>query len=837
MNSAEVLIKFKADTSDVENKTKKFDGSMSGLTKSITLGNLAAKGIAKGFQSMSSHMGDAINRADTMKNFPKVMENMGISAKDSDKAIKTLSDKLTGLPTTLDSAASSVQRFTSKNGDVKKSTDLFLAVNDAILAGGAPMDQQASAMEQLSQAYAKGKPDMIEWKSIQNVMPAQLKQIATQMGYAGGNIEALGEDLRSGKVPMNDFMDAIVQLDKNGANGFKSFQEQAKTSTSGIRTSLTNLSTAITKGLSGALDELDKALQNAGLGGISGVIQKISKGISNVFKAIVPLIPKIITFVQWIVKLAPIWAPIVAGIIAYNAVMKIAQGVTMAMQVAQMLLNAAMMLNPIGLIIAAVVALIAIFVILWNKSEGFRNFWISAWETIKNAVITAWNFIKGVFTTVIDFIKNNWKQILLFLVNPFAGAFALLYKHNEKFRNAVNNLVNKVVGFFKSIPGKIKAIPGKMVSFFKSLPNKILNIFKSLPGKIKNVGLNIVKGIGRGITSGTTWIKNKIKEFTNNVKNSLKSFFGIESPSKWANEVIGQNISKGIAKGLKAKTVNWKNIGKQLGEQLKNGMADKVKDVKSIADSLKSNLSKIDLMSDGKLTDLSSIKDQVVQYGKNLSRLKGKIPADLYTEVLGMSREEGLDYTNQLLGLSNNELSSYVKNYKAIQKESQKISDAYYNEEVKKIKTQYTDKILGQLKTIEKNSKKLGKNATKGLINGMLSDIKDLDSASKSVASSIIKSIKKILKIKSPSRVMEQMGEYTTEGFINGITSMQDELNKVMSSSFDLSPNVVNSTSAHFSPNINVNVENNMTTDPLGQVVNKVKTFSGGAKNDYNYGR
>ena len=89
-----------------------------------------------------------------------------------------MSDKLSGLPTTLDQGASAVQRFTSANGDVEKSTDLFLALNNAILAGGASTEIQATALEQMSQAYAKGKPDMMEWRSLMTAMPAQLKQVA-----------------------------------------------------------------------------------------------------------------------------------------------------------------------------------------------------------------------------------------------------------------------------------------------------------------------------------------------------------------------------------------------------------------------------------------------------------------------------------------------------------------------------------------------------------------------------------------------------------------------------------------------------------------------------------
>ena len=69
------------------------------------------------------------------------------------------------------------------NGDIERSTDMFLAVNNAILAGNAPMENQAAALEQITQAYSKGKPDMMEWRTLMTAMPGQLKQVAKAMGY------------------------------------------------------------------------------------------------------------------------------------------------------------------------------------------------------------------------------------------------------------------------------------------------------------------------------------------------------------------------------------------------------------------------------------------------------------------------------------------------------------------------------------------------------------------------------------------------------------------------------------------------------------------------------
>ena len=118
-------------------------GSAWGNAWTVAAGNLIAKGVEKVASAIQNNLGNAIKRVDVMNNFPKVMQNLGISADASSRVIKDLSEKLMGLPTTLDSATLAVQRFTSKNGDVEKSERIFLAVNNAILAGGASAEIQA----------------------------------------------------------------------------------------------------------------------------------------------------------------------------------------------------------------------------------------------------------------------------------------------------------------------------------------------------------------------------------------------------------------------------------------------------------------------------------------------------------------------------------------------------------------------------------------------------------------------------------------------------------------------------------------------------------------------
>lgn len=263
----------------VDGKAKKLGISL----KSSLLGGVVFGAASKAVGALSSSLSGAVSRYDTLKNFPKVMSNFGISASASSKAMDKLSKGIDGLPTTLDSAVSGVQRFTASNSDINKSTKYFLAMNDAIVAGGQSSQIQASAVEQLSQSYNKGKMDMMEWRSIQSAMPAQLNQIAKAMGMS---VTELGEGLRGGTISMDDFMDTIVELDTKGVDGFQSFAQQARNSTSGIQTQLSIIGTALKSGIANCMDALDTGLAKADLPTIGDMLGKVGVGIKTVFKGI-----------------------------------------------------------------------------------------------------------------------------------------------------------------------------------------------------------------------------------------------------------------------------------------------------------------------------------------------------------------------------------------------------------------------------------------------------------------------------------------------------------------------------------------------------------------------
>lgn len=549
MNGATVLTKFTADTKDFDSKTKGVTASLGSITKSVVAGLGITKAFSAAWSAITRNMDSAIDRFDTLNNFPKVMSNLGIGAEESQKSIDKMSEALVGLPTTLDEGALAVQRLTSKNGDIKKSTDLFLAMNNAILAGGAPAQIQSAAIEQLSQAYAKGKPDMMEWRTLMTAMPAQLKQVATAMGYV--DADSLGEALREGNVSMDEFMNTIVDLNEKGLPGFQNFEEQARNSTGGVRTAITNMNSRITQGVTAMIESVDKGLKDAKLGGIAKVFETIGNTVRDTLKSLAPYIVKTISFLvnlaKWInknktwlsalvivlgsmyasFKLLTIISTISNTIKAFSLAVKMLQITSLACgsQISTMngvlqMLNLTFLTSPIFWIIAAIIALVAIFVVLWKKCDWFRNFWIGLWNGIVDIVVGAWEWIKGLFTGVIDFISNNWQALLLFLVNPFAGAFKLLYDNCEGFRNFVNGFVNAVVGFFKSIPGKL-------VSFAQG----IVNVFTSIPGKMMNVGKNIAQGLWNGISGLKDWVINKVKNMGKSILNAIKNVLGVHSPS------------------------------------------------------------------------------------------------------------------------------------------------------------------------------------------------------------------------------------------------------------------------------------------------------------------
>lgn len=153
----------------------------------------------------------------------------------------------------------------------------------------------------------------------------------------------------------------------------------------------------------------------------------------------------------------------------------------------------------------------------------------------------------------------------------------------------------------------------------------------------------------------------------------------------------------------------------------------------------------------------------------------------------------------------------------------------------------YIPKIITSMfnywKQIPSMMKDVGKNLIKGLWNGIKDVTGWITDKIKGFGKSVLKSIKGIFGIHSPSTEFEYIGVMNVKGMEKGLEKEKAQLQDTFDSMFDLSPSLYGASSLNLSPNVNVEVYNSYKQDPLGQMVSDVKTFSGGSKNDYNYGQ
>ena len=539
MDGGVVTIHFKADTKDLDSKTNNLTNSFGSLTGAITLGNVAAKVISSTFRELASNMDSAISRFDTLKNFPKVIESLGGSTEEAKEALDVLSDNIDGLPTSLDDAALGVQRFQAKTKDIKKSTEYFTAINDAILAGGANSTTASAAMEQFIQMYSKGKVQGQEWLSVMTAMPGQMQQIAESFGYTS---TAVGGDfytaLQDGVISMDEFMDKLVELDKNGGENFKSFRDQAYTATGGIGTALTNVKNRISKGLAEIINSLDEAL--ADYGGIAGIINTISTKIKDALVKVAEWIKKIDwdKVLQTIKFIAPIILAIAGGITTLTTALNIFKGVMAGVNLVQTALTSslALPLLIIGLIVAAIV-------LLYTKCEWFRDLVNGLVETIKPLIQSLWEMLKPILDQTIALIKDIWVVAEPILKWVLTGVV-------ETIKNIIY-WITQVINAIKWVIEKFQEARAKITDAVNNVRDKVINGFSKMLDKVKEIGSNIITGLIGGITGGANKLYDKCKEVGKKALNKIKETLGISSPSKEF-ALVGKFSMLGFQEGLEA---------------------------------------------------------------------------------------------------------------------------------------------------------------------------------------------------------------------------------------------------------------------------------------------
>ena len=277
-------------------------------------------------------------------------------------------------------------------------------------------------------------------------------------------------------------------------------------------------------------------------------------------------------------------ANMIKGVVkSFKTFQKAQEGAT----VAQWLLNAAMNANPIGIVVALVAGLVAAFVVLWNKSESFRNFWIGLWENIKEVCSSVWEAIKGVFTSAMEKVQVIWNGITGFFSNIWEGIKEIFSVVANWFNS---NVIEPVKAFFQPLIDWF-------INLFQSIWDFIASVFAAISGLaqgcVESIKLiwsiisdwfkkNIIQPVSQFFTS--LW--NGIKEAARNAWNGIVRIW--KTVSSWFNNTIirpVKNFFTGMWNTLKngardawegikntfSNVTNWfKNVFQKAWEGVKN---------------------------------------------------------------------------------------------------------------------------------------------------------------------------------------------------------------------------------------------------------------------------
>ncbi|WP_208422096.1 phage tail protein [Latilactobacillus fragifolii] len=469
----------------------------------IAAGVGAVSLVSKGIGVLKDSIGGAIGRFDTLNQYPKVMAQMGFSTDDTTKSVGILKKGVDGLPTSLQDLTKSAQSFAilekSATGGAKTAT----ALNDAFLASGASAADASRGVEQYSQMLSTGKVDLMSWRTLQETMPYALTKVAKSFGITGKSAERdLYDKLKSGDITMDQLNKRFTELD-GGVNGFAA---TARTATSGIGTSFTNMKNAVVNGLANTVTAIDNGLKSAGIkNGIAGVFNSIKSSIISSFsainKAVETAIPPIISTIKGLIDfvnknqdwIKPLALGITAGITAFKiwtGAIKTWQTITKIATGVQVAFNAVVADNPIGLIVSVIVAVVAALVYFFTQTktgkkvwQDFISFLNKAWKALTQVASNVWGAISDAVTGAAEGVKNGWDSVVTF------------------FSNLWTNITTSATNTWTSFTGTLSSIWGGVISVAQSIWGAISGFFSGLWTEIVNVATTIWNTFAPSLTA------------------------------------------------------------------------------------------------------------------------------------------------------------------------------------------------------------------------------------------------------------------------------------------------------------------------------------------------
>lgn len=606
-------------------RTKAITGAINGLKK------LGSAVISIGKQAISSYADyeQLVGGVETLfKDSSKIVQNYanqsyktaGISANEYMQQITSFS-------------ASLIQ---SLGGDTKKAAEYG---NRAIIDMSDNANKMGTSMEMIQNAYqgfAKQNYTMLDnLKLGYGGTKTEMERLIQDASKMTEVQKELGVTVDGSSMSFGNIVNAISVMQKSLGIAGTTSKEASQTisgSINAMKSAWQNLLTGLADGnqemgplIQNFVDSIGTAWENlkprirATIDGIKQAISEIWAKRGEIKEEIPELAPLINAF-EWIINNKELVVGSITAILGAMVVGKIASFITTMVTLkttlagipavaglasgAMKLLGGAFtfMTGPIGIAITAIGAVVTAFVLLWNKSEAFRNFWIGLWEGLKNVVSTIIDTVVNIFNSFIEFFAQLPSKIGQFIQNIITFFQELPYNIGYLIGQALGHIIKFGADAINWAITEVPKIINNIIKFFAELPSKIWNFLVNAFNKINEWGTNIRN---KAIEIGTNFITNVIN-FISQLPSKIWNFLtnAISKVSEFATNIANKgrqgakNLFDNVVNGIKNLPSTVGNIGKNIVEGLWNGIKnagnwikDKVKGfAKGILNGMKSAL-------------------------------------------------------------------------------------------------------------------------------------------------------------------------------------------------------------------------------------------------------
>ena len=178
------------------------------------------------------------------------------------------------------------------------------------------------------------------------------------------------------------------------------------------------------------------------------------------------------------------------------------------------------------------------------------------------------------------------------------------------------------------------------------------------------------------------------------------------------------------------------------------------------------------------INDITEQTKQIKDYTDKLQKIKDKVSSDLFDEIASYDMDQGSAFIDRLLALSDADLKAYSDAYDEKMSVAEKMSENIYDKDFKNVAKDYEKELNKAFKSLPKQLEEIGTDTMKGFVNGLTKNTDYMTDEIKTFVSGMVDTFKKELKIKSPSRVMMSIGDYTGQGFVEGLKETINNVKK-----------------------------------------------------------